>query len=172
MIRFVRTVSVSFLVLGAACGGSELTQPSDSSQPPETALTLVRLRDDPYSFSYYSGLDRPERLVIRDAEAWRAVWNQIYLRQQPVPSLPSVDFSREMMVVVALGARSSGGYSILLDGASEAANNGIEVVVNSSSPASDCIVTAAFTQPVDIARVSVRAGAVTFVERSQVFHCG
>src|SRR4051812_24774009 len=120
MIRFVRIASVSILVLSAACGsGSGFTQPH-----PGTSLTIVRLRDEPYSFSFNSGFDQPARVVVRDAATWRLVWNQVFLRQTPVPPLPSVDFSREMIVVVALGSRSSGGYSILLDGASELANDG------------------------------------------------
>ena len=166
MTRFVKIVSVCVLALSAACGGSDLTQ------PPGTSLPMVRLRSEPYSFTFYSGLDRPARIVIRDALAWRVVWNQIYLRQSPVPPLPAIDFSRDMMVVVALGSHSTGGYSILLAGASEAANTGIAVIVDSSSPGSNCIVTEAFTQPVDIARLPLRNGAVSFVERSHVSDCG
>jgi hypothetical protein len=117
-------------------------------------------------------LDKPARLVIRDAVTWRVIWNQIYLRQSPVAPVPVIDFSREMVVVVALGSHSSGGYSILVDGAAEAANNGIVVIVDSSSPGYNCIVTDAFTQPVDIARVPLRDGPVSFVERTHVSNCG
>jgi PrcB C-terminal len=166
MTRSVRIVSVCVLALSAACGGSDLTQ------PPGTSLPMVRLRSEAYSFTFYSGLDKPARLVVRDAVTWRVIWNQIYLRQSPVPPLPPIDFSREMMVVVALGSHSTGGYSILLDGAAEAAKNGIAVIVDSSSPGSNCIVTEAFTQPVDIARVPLRDGAVSFVERTHVSDCG
>ncbi len=77
-----------------------------------------------------------------------------------------------MVVVVALGARPTGGYGILIDGASESANGGVAVIVDSSSPASDCFVSDALTQPVDIARVPVRDGAVTFVEQSHETNCG
>jgi hypothetical protein len=165
MARFVRIAGVCVLTLAAACAGSNLTE------PPGASLPLVRLRNQPYSFTFYSGLDRPARLVVRDAVTWRAVWNQIYLRQSPVPPLPVVDFSRDMIVVVALGSHSTGGYSILLGGASESANNGVSVIVDSSSPGSNCVVTEAFTQPVDIARVPLRDGSVSFVERSHVSNC-
>jgi hypothetical protein len=168
MLRFVRIASVSVLVLNSACSDD----PRPTQTLPGTSLTMVRLRDEPYSFSFNSGFDKPARLVVRDPVTWRVVWNQTYLRQTPVPPLPSVDFSREMIVVAALGSRSSGGYSILLDGASGLANDGIEVIVDSSSPGSECGVTAAFTQPVDIARLPLRIGAVNFVERAHVSHCG
>jgi hypothetical protein len=166
MTRFVRIVGVCVVAVSASCGGSDLTQPAGTSLP------IVRLRSEPYSFTFYSGLDKRARLVVRDPVTWRAIWNQIYLRQSPVPPLPQVDFSRDMIVVAALGTRSTGGYSILLVGASEAANNGVAVIVNSSSPGSKCIVTEAFTQPVDIARLPLRDGAVSFVDQSHVSDCG
>jgi hypothetical protein len=133
---------------------------------------LVRLRAEPYSFTFYSGFDKPTRLVVRDVVTWQTVWSQIYLRGSPVPPLPAIDFSREMVVVAALGSHSSGGYSILLDGASEAAADGVAVTVNSSSPGSNCIVTEAFTQPLDVARLPLRHGPVSFVEQSRVSNCG
>jgi hypothetical protein len=131
MTRFVRIANVCVLALTTACGGSNVTQ------PPGTSLPMVRLRSEPYSFTFNSGLDRPARLVVRDAVTWRAIWTQIYARQSPVPTLPSIDFSSEMLVVVALGSHSTGGYSILLRGASEGANNGIAVIVDSNSPGSN-----------------------------------
>ena len=166
MTRFASILSVCVVALSAGCGGSDLTQ------PPGASLTIVRLRSEPYSFEFYSGLDKPARLVVRDPATWQAIWNQIYLRQTPVPPLPRIDFSHDMILVAALGSRSTGGFSILLGEASEAANDGVTVIVDSSSPGSNCIVTEAFTQPVDIARLPLRDGAVSFVERSHVSDCG
>ena len=166
MIRCGAIVGVCVLTLATACGGSDLTQPSGPSLP------IVRLTSQPYSFAYSSGLDRPARVVVRDAATWQAIWDRIYLRQSPVPPLPAVDFSRDMIVVVALGAQPTGGYGILITGASEATANGVAVIVDSSSPASSCVVTDALTQPVDIARMPLRDGEVSFVERSHTTNCG
>jgi hypothetical protein len=132
---------------------------------------MVRLRGDPYSFASSSGLDKPARIVVRDDVTWRALWSQIYLGSAPVPPLPAIDFSREMIVVVALGSRSTGGYGILLEDASADAKDGTAIAVRSMSPGPGCGVTLAFTQPVDIARLPLRQGEVRFVERAQVFDC-
>jgi hypothetical protein len=75
-----------------------------------------------------------------------------------------------MVVVVALGSRSTGGYSILIDGANEGENAGLVITVRSISP-ENCVVTAAFTQPVDVARLPRRDGSVVFLERSEVHTC-
>ena len=166
MNSFVRVVGVSVVAVSLGCAGSDVTQPVGTSIP------LVRLRAEPYSFTFVSGFDKPTRLVVRDVLTWQTVWSQIYLRESPVPPLPAIDFSREMVVVAALGSHSTGGYSILLDSASEAAADGVAVTVNSSSPGSNCIVTDAFTQPLDVARLPLRHGPVSFVEQSHVSNCG
>jgi len=166
MNSFVRVIPLAVVTLGVACATSDVpTQPLGPSVP------MVRLRAEAYSFTYYSGLDRPARLVVRDAVTWRIVWNEIYQRHSPVPSLPAVDFSREAILVVALGSRSTGGYGILLAGATQSGTNEIAVTVHSSSPGPSCVTTQAFTQPVDIARLPLRAGTVRFLERNEVSDC-
>jgi hypothetical protein len=157
---------VALVVLaGSAC--------SDSSSPPGEPganVPIIRLRAEPYSFAFYSGLDKPDRIVIRDSVTWQVVWKDVWRGFSEVPPLPTVDFSREMILVAALGAHSTGGYGIMIDGANEAANGGINVTIRSISPL-NCLVTEAFTQPVDIARLPLRSGRVEFNERSEVHQC-
>jgi len=163
MNRFVVSSSVALATL-AACAGPEM-----SSAPPGTPVPIVRLRSEPYSFSFVSGFDKQARVVVRDDATWQAVWTQIF-RGGTVPAIPSVDFSQEMVVVAAQGSISTGGYGILIEGASESVS-GLSITVRSVSPGRRCFVTAAFTQPVDIARVPRRDGAVKFTERSEVSEC-
>jgi hypothetical protein len=166
MNSFVRAAGVVVITVGVACTSAEfLTQPVGPSIP------MVRLRAEPYSFAYTSGLDQQARLVVRDDATWRSLWSRIYLGGSPVPPTPAIDFSREMVVVVALGSRSTGGYGILLEDASEDGASGTAITVRSISPGPNCVVTLAFTQPVDIARLPSRQGAVSFVERGVLTDC-
>jgi len=137
---------------------------------PGANVPVVRLRSEPYSFAFYSGLDKPDRIVIRDPVTWQVVWKDVWRGFSEVTPLPAVDFSREMILVAALGAHSTGGYGIMIDGANEAANGGLNVTIRSISPL-NCLVTEAFTQPIDIARLPIRTGRVEFTERSEVHQC-
>ena len=168
MSQHVRPIALVFTALIGACAHPEA---STSLVIPGDPLPIVRLRAEPYSFSYNSGLDQAGRIVVRDPSSWQTLWAQIHRGYTPVPAVPAVDFSQEMIVVVALGSRSSGGYGILVDGANEARNAGLVVMVRSISPGPKCGVTAALTQPVDIARVARRDGDVSFLERSEVHTC-
>lgn len=143
---------------------------SPSSPDGVEPLTLVRLRSEPYSFAFNSGLTEPQRLVIRDAAAWEQVWNAIYRHHSSPPARPAIDFQREMVIVAALGERPTGGFSILVETATET-TAGVTIGIRSVSPGSRCAVTLAITQPVDIARVTRRNGIVTFAETTQVIDC-
>jgi hypothetical protein len=165
MKKFLEVAGMVLIVGIAACAA-----PEQSTLPPGPSIPVVRLRAEPYSFEYNSGLTEPTRLVVRDAAEWQSLWTQIYQGRFPVPPLPAIDFSREMIVVAALGTRSSGGYSILIDGAS-ATGADVAIAVRSIAPGRKCGVTAALTQPVDIARLPRRDGQVSFVERAEVKEC-
>jgi PrcB C-terminal len=167
MNSFVRWSSVAFAVVLGAAACSDGTAPPGE---PGANIPVVRLRSDPYPFAFYSGLDKSDRMVIRDPVTWQIVWKKVWFGNSEVPPLPAVDFSHEMILVAALGARSTGGYGILIDGANEVANGGIKVSIRSFSPG-NCIVTEAFTQPVDIARLPMRSGTVQYTERSEVHQC-
>ena len=164
MKNFAKLLFTSLVLLNAACGAADLTQ------APGEPVPIVRFRAEPGSFSYYSGFDQPERLVVRDSLTWQTVWNQLYRGQSPTPELPAIDFAHEMIILTALGARSTGGYSILIDGARAVADNTVDIDVRSVSPG-QCIVTEAFTQPVDIARMPRSTATVRFIEHTAISNC-
>lgn len=135
-----------------------------------TTIPVTRLSPHPGSFLYYSGLQQPERLAIRDQAAWVAAWRSLWPNGMAAPALPAVDFSKDMIVIAALGGRSTGGYSIFVDSA-RATASGLVVFIGTSSPGRHCVTTQAFTQPVDIARMPRTDAAVAFVDVPRVEDC-
>lgn len=166
------SLTLSALLLAAGCGGAGTLGPGDarSAGPAGDPVPLTRLRPEPYSFSFYSGLTDSARVVVRDAREWEAVWREVWRNQTPVPPLPEIDFAREMVVVAALGSRSSGGYGIIVERAART-REGVEVSVLKQSPGPRCGAPAAITTPVDIARLGRVDGAVRFIERPEVREC-
>ena len=162
----MRRTVLAMLVVGAAACSDMPASPDQRDRP----LTFVRLRSEPYSFTYNSGLHTAARMVIRDAAAWQQAWAELWRDHTPVPALPAIDFERDMVIVAALGDKATGGYSIFVDSVTDTAN-GLAVQVRTVSPGTNCAVTLAVTQPVDIARVSLRGGSVSYVERAETQDC-
>jgi hypothetical protein len=147
-----------------------------ASQPlaPTTGVDvpLARFAAEPSSFLYFSGLNTPARLVVEDRLTWQAVWSEMYGRGSEVPPLPDIDFSKEEILVAALGTRGSSGYSVVFKRASGNDTGGVDVVVQSGSPGKNCVTLTVLTQPVDIARIPKVSGTIHFVERASVSNCG
>lgn len=138
--------------------------------PPGGSAPVVRLRAEAPAFTFHSGFTTRERLVVRDAAAWKDVWGRVSAGMTPAPLPPQVDFAREMLVVAALGERPTGGYGIVVDSA-QARSGGLVVTVRTIAPGKGCVLTQALTQPVDIARVPRHEGQVDFEDRPEVRDC-
>jgi hypothetical protein len=136
-----------------------------------SAIPLSRLRPGDEAFSTFSGIADSSRFVVRDTAGWRRAWEAIHRPFIPQPPVPRVDFSREMVIVAALGKRPSQGYGIVIEEA-EQDSGAIEVAIRKTAPGSGCLVSAAVTQPVDVARLPASDQPVRFRERNVVVPCG
>ena len=170
-MRYSSSVAAAAALLLAGCAGS-VAEPSAATGP---LLAATPLGNNGFPLTTRSAIDAPERLVIRDAATWQAQWNAIWAGLTPTPALPPVDFTREMVVVAAMGTRATGGYTIRIDSAAAAAGvtpgGGAVVWVTSASPGPHCFTTQALTHPVDAVRLPLVGGPVTFREQSQTVDC-
>lgn len=153
------------VMMGAGCKSDVWLTPP----PRETPIIVTRLSDSS-RFMTFSGMATPQRLVIRSDTEWQAVWAELARGQTPVPAVPTVDFTRDMLIVAALGAKPTGGYGITIEYA-YARSNAIGVSVRSTSPGASCVTIQALTQPVDIVRMSRDDRSVQFSEWSTVRNC-
>jgi hypothetical protein len=141
-----------------------VTAGCSSPTAPDTVVSLVRLQTEAFS-----GFTEPDRLVIRDDVAWHDAWTTLWQFTTLAPSLPDVDFSRDMVVIVAMGSQSSSGYTITIESAVER-GDALEIAVLATSPGHGCAALTVITNPVDVVRLP-RHSTVTFVERKQTRDC-
>lgn len=163
--------SFALVLATLAAGCAEL--PSISPAPerdvlPGEPVQLVRLHE--YFPADNSGFDAQARLVVTSQGEWEAAWQRIWQNERPVPAAPAVDFSREVVLVAAMGSRSSGGHHIQLQQA--AAQSGtVAVRVVETSPGSECFVTAAITEPVDVVKLPRTSLSIEFQTVRAVHNC-
>jgi len=140
---------------------SEYENTPQSARRPELAILPYRI---------YSGLSQRERLVVRDAESWAALWTRIVGSHRPAPPAPAVDFSKEMVVVASMGSRPTGGYTIYIDDLSVLRGT-LVIPVREQSPGPRCGTTQAVTAPMALARLERSELPVRFVTRDAVRDC-
>jgi PrcB C-terminal len=113
-----------------------------------------------------TGISESRRLVIRNANAWAQFWAEL-----GVGDRPNIDFTKYLIVAVAAGQRSSGGYEISIQRVSQA-NGDLTIEVLQTVPSPNCVTTSALTQPVDVVAVpAVGAQGWSFLERQEVRGC-
>jgi hypothetical protein len=159
-------------LLSGGCSNNDFlaSGPSEGSSLERTSIPVTRIGSGDLPLTFFSGVTDSTRVVIRTEVDWAAIWETIWNPQTPMPALPQVDFTREMVVVAGLGTRSSGGYSIRVDSVFQRAGQ-IEVVVQKTAPGAACVVTGALTQPVDAVRIPRSADPAVFTVRSTVRAC-
>ena len=91
-----------------------------------------KLKLETIAKNFYSSINVAEDHVIKDKDAFHDIWDRTY---NPInqPSLPSVDFAKEMVLASYLEMKSAGGWRIEIQEAIET-NKTIEVIVRESSP--------------------------------------
>jgi hypothetical protein len=168
---------VLFLISVSGRSALQANQETADQGTPVPVTQLGPKRSGPrWSFTGGSGIWDRRRMVIRDRETWFDVWKRIHSPDPThgpyptMPPLPEIDFSREMLVVVTMGERPTGGYAIIVDGVYERAKQ-IEIVVRSISPGRGCMETQSLTQPVDIVQLPKREGSIVFRDLEVVTQC-
>ena len=117
-----------------------------------------------------TGLAERERIVVRDSATWASLWPQLVGSHSPRPVLPAVHFADEMLIVVSMGTRSSGGYIVMIDSI-RVTSDTLRVFVREQSPGPRCGTTAALTAPAALARLERSELPVTFATRETVRDC-
>jgi hypothetical protein len=95
------------------------------------------------------------RLVIKSRDEFTDFWKRLTAPIPPgnwVPSPPDIDFSKEMIVVAAMGQRPSSGYWTIIDGACEV-DGQVEVFVSNVEDVSCTGVLTVLTYPADAVRL-------------------
>ena len=161
----VLTSAAVLLSDGCAAPGASST-PSGPADPTVTAVQSPFTRILNQNTSGYA---EPAEVVIRDRAGLDAAWSTLF---QGIPGNPppAVDFAREMVILIALGERRSGGFTVRVDELVAQAG-GVVVRYAASSPGRECMSTQMLTSPVEVVRSPRAAGAVRFERRDVVAEC-
>jgi protease stability complex PrcB-like protein len=138
--------------------------PARPRAAPDTATSQVEIQRIGRWIS--SGIRGSRRLVIRDPDTWSRFWSELGAGVQP-----QVDWSRNLVIAVASGERSSGGHDIALQKVSRSEGE-LRIEVLETSPGPECATTSALSQPVDV--VMVPSAGVTgwsFIDRTATRAC-
>jgi len=111
----------------------------------------------------FSGIKEEKEEVIKDGAAWEKLWTEHGKTTRNATPAPAVDFSKEMVIVVTMGTKRTGGYAIEIVGA-EPAGKKLRVSVRRTAPAPGMMTIQALTSPFHFVAVPKKDLEVEFVE--------
>jgi hypothetical protein len=114
--------------------------------------------------SSYSGVTTAQNAVVKDAEAWAALWARHTSNVTPGSSVPAIDFAQNQVAAVFLGGRANGCYGLAITKVLEDASS-ISVEYIETVPQPDSICTQAITYPVHMIAINASSKSVQFVKR-------
>lgn len=123
-----------------------------------------------YPFRSFSGATTTQRILVRKAEALSALWSTLNAGREPPMPPPAVDFGEEMVIFVALGRRTSGGYSVSIRHVTMLRDT-LWVLISERAPGPSCLVFAASTQPTDARIVPRTTAPVRFRIQQEQLDC-
>ncbi len=127
----------------------------------EVPLQAVPGGSGPVSgYRYGDAQFRGELRVVRDDAAWQRLWAQHTANVQPQPAPPTVDFSRQCVIVAWMGHRSTGGYAIAISKVVIDWREDATVTIQRTSPPPGSITTQVITNPVAMVIVPRFGGTV------------
>lgn len=152
-MTIARAISLALTlgIVSACAATSESSKASSGSADSPRSL----------AYGYHSGISTPTQLVIRDEASWKELWKRHNNVVIPTPPLPSVDFAHDMIVVVAVGQRPTGGYGVRVRSAQR---QGDKLVVEAleTKPADGALVPMVLSTPYDFCVVPRFDGEVAF----------
>ena len=106
-----------------------------------------------------SGQQIAKQVTVRTPSEWKALWKD----HAPTESMPTVDFTKSMVVGVFLGTKPSAGYAVEITGARPDAKDLIVEYVQ-KQPAPGTMTAQILTGPYHLVSVPKHAGPVRFVQ--------
>ncbi len=112
----------------------------------------------------FCGIEKTGDTIITSPEDWANLWEEVHRGTYPEKQLPEVDFSRETVLAVFMGTRSTGGYSIEITRACKM-NDVIKAFAETSSPSPGDLVTTVITRPFHIVKINTAKKDIEIVRK-------
>ena len=118
----------------------------------------------------YGGFEEPTLEQYTNQKDFETAWRKAWSNFSDSVSLPQIDFTKNNVVLVALGMRNNGGYQLKLNSVIE---NNKEVIIDYTefTPNQKCLYTQALVFPYEFISISKTSKKIEFRLSKQIGDC-
>jgi hypothetical protein len=166
-----RLLAAAALLLLAACGGGGDEETAKSSLPEGISPLAAGARMAMPAAERPACQPASTRKVFRMEAEWNGFWQYGFAEGCPRPALPAgFDWSKEMIILAAMGRRESAADSIQVKG-SGVVGDSVLVVLRRTTRQDGCTEPTGRVWPRDLVRIPADTLPVRFVEEQRKLPC-
>ncbi len=140
------------------CTSSKKMESSMKNSNEKTQVLFEVLVED-----QVGGFVKEETRVIRDRKGLLEVYGYVNRIRKPGFSIPKIDFSKETIVAVFMGEKTTGGFSVSIESIKEDKEK-LTVQIKETKPSPTDMVTMVITQPFCFVKINSVGKEFTFVK--------
>ena len=140
--------SVLLLTFLLGCNSSKNMNTSMNKNYEYSQVSFETLIED-----QMGGYVKEEIRVISDRKSLLEVYGYVNRIRKPGFSIPEIDFSKETVIAVFMGEKTTGGYGVIVEDVKEEKGK-LVVAIKETKPGSKNMVTMAITQPFCIVKIN------------------
>ena len=138
--------------------------------PPPDCVEPIKFADVVHGI--LSGIHDPYEKVITNTGDFAALWKQHTSNMYPPPPAPTIDFTANNVIAVALGDRPTGGFECNIQKICNLSDSTIGVFYAERIPGPDCIENHIIYQPFHWVTIPKSDAPVQFFKHPEVYDCG
>ena len=162
----MKYLTISLFVLLFSCKPSEKAATNEKPTVKEAVIDFTIIKEGTNSgFTEFK-----ESLITKQADL-SETWNNIFANYMQKDPLPKIDFKTNEVYLIAMGEKTSGGYTIKVESVVESKK---EIIINvvKSIPGKSCMTTSVMTYPYQLIMFQKKDKPVRFNGIDKVYECG
>lgn len=125
-------------------------------------VTVAKVAFQTLDARSYSSISTAQNLLIKDEASWAKLWTEHVSNMMPAPPMPSVDFSKNMVLALFMGQKPNGCYGMNVVNVWRA-DGKLSVAIHRSVPVEASICTMALTSPAELIQLARTDEPVEFI---------
>lgn len=116
------------------------------------------------------GFKEKSNQIISDQKEFSKIWDQAFVNYMNKESAPEVDFTKNIVLLIALGEKTSGGHTIKVNSIVESNENTI-VNILETCPGKGCMTTESITYSYQIVQIEKPNKPIQFSTIEKIIDC-
>lgn len=117
-----------------------------------------------------SGFLTKKQQIITETNEYNEVWGELFSNYMKKPPIPTINFEAKMVILIAMGEKTNGGYSTRVKSITENEDE-ISILIEEKIPAKNCMTTSVMVYPSQLIEMPTTSKKIIFKVEETIYSC-